>query len=650
MQIEVKNLLNRLLKAVECERDEERLRHQDEMRRLSGVEREEKGRSYVGLRKKSAGRTIGGEYLYQFRKASGRNLGQTQIVVGDQLIISQYDPLDAMNPKGLVYDLSQKTITIAVPHALNMVQNRDCRLDLFVNDVTFSRMEAALTLAKAPFFSRLQTLISGQYHVNASPAKVNFEALNLAQNQSVTYALGNNGYYSIQGPPGTGKTYTAAHLVAAMVKAGGRVLITADSNAAVDHLVRKLVALNLEPLRIGNPIRVNRDLKGYTMDYQVAKHVLFGDVKAMNQQMEQLKEEQSTYQKPSGSAIKGYTFVELWEMIERGRSTKNIPKDVLKEIKPWLKVQMKLDALYERLKMLRKEIQQDLLNSHRIIAATNATCGGELLELERFDFAVVDEAAQASIPSTLIPILKAERFVLVGDHYQLPPVILSQEAKALGLNQSLMSFLAEAYPYQLMRLERQYRMHQEINDLVSSMFYSGTLTPDETVANARLKGLDGRPIEPKKTPIIQCIDVRGSERLFADTKSYYNQEEIDKVKQVVNKYLQLGLVGQQIAVITPYKAQAQLITKAIEVGETLEVDTVDAFQGREKDLVILSFVRSNRSGQVGFLKDFRRLNVSISRAKHKLILIGNFSTLKEEPMFQELFETIDLINSIHHSD
>lgn len=645
MQQDVKNLLNRLLKAVECEREEERLRHQEEMRRLSGQEREEKGRAFVGLRKKSAGRTIGGEYLYQFRKANGRPLGQTQIAVGDQLIISQYDPLDAMNPKGLVYDLSQKAITLALPGPLAMVQNRDCRLDLFINDVTFARMELAVTTAKSPFYSRLHTLLSGVYRVNASPAKVSFDTLNEVQNQGVSYALGNNSYYSIQGPPGTGKTYTAAHLVAAMAKGGSRILVAADSNAAVDHLVRKLVAQGLDPLRIGNPIRVNADLKGYTMDYKVAQHLLFGEVGAVNRQIEDLKTEQGTYQRPTGPAVKGYTFVELWEMIERGRSTKNIPKDVLKDIKPWLKVQMKLDALYEKLKTLRKEIQQDLLNSHQVIAATNATCGGELLELERFDWVVIDEAAQASIPSTLIPLLKGERFVLLGDHFQLPPVILSKEAKDLGLDQSLMDYLAKCYPYQLVRLERQYRMHQDINDLVGSLFYDGTLVPDPSVSAARLLRTDGRLAEPAEMPIISTIEVKGSERLFGDSKSYYNTAEIDRVKSLVQHYLSLGLSESQIAVITPYKAQAQLISKALAAGPELEVDTVDAFQGREKDLVIISFVRSNASGQVGFLKDYRRLNVSISRAKHRLILVGNLTTLKEEPLFQELFETVSLITS-----
>lgn len=643
MQVEVKNLLNRLLKAIECEREEERLRHQEEMRKLSGLDREEKGRAIVGLRKKTAGRTIGGEYLYHFRKANGRPLGQTQISIGDQVIISQYDPLDSLNPKGLVYDISTKMITLALVQPLSMAQNRDCRLDLFINDITFARFETAITTAKAPFYSRLHTMLSGFYSVNASPAKVHFEGLNEAQNQAVSYALGNNGYFSIQGPPGTGKTYTAAHMVSQMVKQGHRVLVTADSNAAVDHLVRKLVALGESPLRIGNPIRVNADLKGYTMDYQVAKHFLFGDVKSTNSMIDALKDEQATLRRPSGPAIKGYSFVELWEMIERGRSTKNIPKEVLKDIKPWLKVQMKIDALYEKLKALRKEIQQDLLSNHRIIAATNATCGSELLELERFDWAVVDEAAQASMPSTLIPILKAERFVLVGDHFQLPPVVLSQEAKELGLDTSLMSYLAGLYPYQLLRLERQYRMHQKINDLVSSMFYEGGLVPDISVANARLKAMLKPWEEKRSAPVIVCFNVRGKEALYGDSKSFYNQAEIDFVTGLVARYLAQGLGPEQIGVITPYKAQAQLLTQSLQATNQIEVDTVDAFQGREKDMIILSFVRSNRSGQVGFLKDFRRLNVSISRAKHKLLLVGNLETLKEEPLYKELLETIELI-------
>lgn len=637
MTNDVKYLLNKLLQAVEFEREEERLRHSEEMRKLSGREREEKGRAFIDLKKKKVGRTIGGEYLYEFKKINGKSFGQTQITTGDQLIISQYDPLDSMNPKCMVYDMTNRSITVAVLKQLDMAQHRAVRLDLFINDVTFGRLEMALTTAKSPYHSRIQTLLSGFYQANSSPVDKHFDALNAMQNSAVSFALGNNGYYSIQGPPGTGKTYTAAHLVKSIVAMGQRILITADSNAAVDHLVRKLIELGEEPLRIGNPIRVNADLKGYTMDYRVAQHALFGTVQDVVATIQTTKEEQGTYQKPVGPAIKGYTFVELWDMIQHGKSTKSLPKTVLKSLKPWLKAQMKLDALYEKLKELRKEIQQDLLNSHQIIAATNSTAGGELLELERFDWAIVDEAAQASIPSTLIPILKAQRFVLVGDHFQLPPVVLNQEAKELGLAQSLMDYLARLYPYQLMRLNRQYRMHQVISDLVSTMFYDGQLIPDETVKDKRLT------VESRDTPVIKVIQVDGNERILGESKSYYNEAEIDKVLEVIAHYRDLGLGESQIAVITPYKAQARMLSDRL--GQGIEIDTVDAFQGREKDMIILSFVRSNLDGNIGFLKDYRRLNVSISRAKHKIIMIGNIKTLKREGLYRELMDTIELVTS-----
>jgi len=635
MQTDVKNLFNRMLQAVEFEREEERVRHIEEIRRLNGPEREEKGRALIDLRMKKVGRTIGGETLYQFRRINGKPMGQTQINTGDQVIISQFDPLDALNPKALVYELAQKFITLAVPGTLNLSQGRAIRLDLFINDVTFTRLELALTMAKSPQFSRLHTLLSGTYHVNSSVSGYQNAALNDPQIESVDYALGCNGYYSIQGPPGTGKTYTAAYMIQEMVKTNQRVLVSADSNAAVDHLVRKLIAIGEEPLRIGNPIKVNADLKGYTLDYQVAKHILFGDLKALETTIEATKKEQTTLKKPMGPAVKGYSFVDLWDMIQKGKSPKSLPKDVLKEAKPWLKAQMKLDALYDKLKSLRKEIQQDLLSQYRIIAATNSTAGGELLELERFDWAVVDEAAQASIPSTLIPILKANRFVLVGDHFQLPPVVLNQQAKDLGLSHSLMDYLANLYPYQMKRLAIQYRMHQMINDLVSTMVYDGELIAHESVKSRRL------PVGGLKDDIIEVRSVVGEEAIFGESKSYYNLMEVECVENYVKHYLKLGLKPDQIAVITPYKAQANILTKRI--GEGVEIDTVDAFQGREKDLVIISFVRSNLEGNIGFLKDYRRLNVSISRAKCKLILIGNFRTLKREGLYRNLLETIELV-------
>lgn len=620
----VKHLLNNMLRSVEYEREEERNRHFQEMKFLSGQDREKKGRAIVNLTKRKGGRTLSGEHLYIFRK---QERIETEINVGDQVIISQDNPLDLQNPSGIVYEIAYKSITIALTKQLRLSNSKGLRIDLSVNDTTYKRMEEALQTAKSPQYSKLHTILSGRYHVSTHPQDLGFNDLNENQSISVSQSFNNNGFYSIQGPPGTGKTYTAAHLIKCIVDHGKKVLITADSNAAVDNLIRHCISQGLDPLRVGNPIRVNQDLKSYTLDYRVYQHILYGEVESLQDEMETVRALQGELDKPKMKDMRGFSYTELIQLVERNQSARGISKQSLKDMKPYLKLQKKLDTMYAKIQKLRDQIQSDLLYSHSIIASTNATSGCDLLVDMHFDWVVIDEAAQASIPSSLIPILKANRFVLVGDHFQLPPVVINQEAKELGLDQSLMDFLAEKYPYFLSRLSVQYRMHQEINDLVSNMFYNEELVPDQSVANRRV--LDGN--------IISVVPVIGQEKMQKDSKSYYNDVEIDEVRNQINNLIKRKIEKSQIAVISPYKAQAKKLQR---IFPDIEIDTVDAFQGREKDVVILSFVRSNNRQTIGFLKDFRRLNVSISRAKSKLILVGNIGLLRTNDMYEYLFDLI----------
>jgi len=625
MDYNVKVLINNMLRAVEYEREEERERHYQEMKFLSGAEREKKGRAITNLRKKKAGRTLGGEHLYIFRKSDRID---TEISVGDQVILSDHSPLDLQNPTGIVYELSHKTIIVAFNKQLRLTNAKGLRIDLSVNDTTYKRMEDALINLKGPQFSKLHKILSGHYHVSTAQKEHHINSLNESQNNGVVNAFNNNGYYSIQGPPGTGKTYTAAHLIEWIVSQNKKVLITADSNAAVDNLIRHCVNLGLEPLRIGNPIRVNKDLKEFTLDYQVYKHILYNDIVELQNNFEEMKELQGEMDKPKAKDMRGYTYTELIGLLESNQTGRGISKQALKEMKPFLKLQKKMDNMYAKIQKLRGEIQNDLLSKASIIASTNSTSGSELLEDMHFDWSIIDEAAQASIPSSMIPITKANRFVLVGDHYQLPPVVINQEAKELGLDQSLMDYLAGLYPYFLSQLQVQYRMHQAINDLVSGMFYNNQLIPDETVKARRV--LDG--------DIVTLERVIGKEKMQKDSKSYYNDEELMHVNNLIHKLLKQGIEPDQIAVISPYKAQAK---KLQAMHETIEIDTVDAFQGREKDVVIISLVRSNKHKSIGFLKDFRRLNVSISRAKSRLFIVGNIEMIKSNDMYEFLFDMIE---------
>lgn len=635
----VKNLINNLLQALFQEREEEQSIYMDEMRNMNGFEREKRGRTLMQMKKKSLGQTITGHWLYRFYKKNGTNISDTQMDVGDQVILSQYSPLDKSNPIATIYEVNTKSITLATNFKLKLSGTRDVRIDLFVNDLTYTRMQDALQKFKSPGYSKLHSILSGNYSAEFKNIKIEDESLNETQLEAISNALGNNGFYSIQGPPGTGKTYTAARLIQNLSAMGNRILVCADSNAAVDNMIRKLVDLGLDPLRIGNPIRVNRDLKKYTLDYKIVTHAMFKHIEDTKKELDKISERHRTLEKPNPKFTNSMSYEEIFELIDKKKGTAGIPRKALNKMRPWIKSYMKMEQIHRQIQEMRDELEERILHSHDIVATTNVSCGIELLENEHFDWVIMDEAAQASIPSSLIPLLKCERFVLVGDHFQLPPVVISQEAIDLGLRETLMEKLSKLYPYQLTMLDIQYRMNDVINHLISTMFYKSQLKCAPQVRNRYLQSLGKE--------IISLYQVEGVEIINSDSKSYYNEIEAQEVKKRLDELLQKGIMPEQIGVITPYKAQVKYLKSLLHEGyDEIEVDTVDSFQGREKDVIVLSTVRSNEENRIGFLKEYRRLNVSMSRAKCRLIIIGNIKMLSNEDLYQRIFKNIEDYNCI----
>ncbi len=635
MQEEVKNLLNSLLQAIECERDEERERHILEIKSLSPKEREEKGRALIGLKKGKAELTLTGDYLYKFSKKDKSDLPDLEFSSGDQVVISQYDPLDALNPTGLVCEMGKNYIKIQTSQILKG-SSRDYRLDLFVNDLTYQRMQNALSLAKSPSNNFIQEILSGNYFANTkSNEKIDLpKDLNEKQLEGLEYSIHCNGFYSVQGPPGTGKTFMGARIIKMLVNSGKKVLLSADSNAAVDNMMKKCLDIGIEPLRIGHPIRVNENLKPYTLDYRIVRDALFENVFIYEKEIEKKKKKLKELDKPKQKDVRGLTYQEIMTLIEKNQSARGLSKRTLRSMKSYVKTALSIEKLYEKIKEVKEEITLRLMEESSVIALTNSTCGSELMEGMHFDFSVIDEASQASIPSSLIPILKANRFILIGDHYQLPPVVISRNAVDLGLSRSLMDYLAEKYPFQLCMLETQYRMNKEICNLVSKNFYFSKLKADKTVSDNYIKLQKNR--EVNNLPL-EFINIEGKDRIKADSRSFYNVEEALFCSKLVSFYKNAGLKSENIAVISPYRAQVEFLRKHIE---SVEIDTVDAFQGREKDLVIISTVRANDYEKIGFLADKRRLNVAISRAKQKMILLGSKKLLESNELYKKIISEL----------
>lgn len=648
MQERVKDLLNTLLQAIECEREEERERHISEIKSLSPQMREQKGRALINLKKRKPELTLIGDYIYAFQKRDNAELPDTDMGVGDQVVISQYDPLDSSNPTGIVYEVGKTYIKVQTSRLLKGV-NRPYRLDLFVNDLTYQRMEQALSTAKSPANNFIQEILAGNYAASTKPYENGPlpNDLNERQMEALQYSLSCNGFYSVQGPPGTGKTYMAARIAKLLVNSGKKVLICADSNSAVDNFLKKCIEVGLDPVRIGHPIRVNQDLKPYSLDYRVLRHALFETVFACEREIEKTKERLKELDKPAQKNLRGLSYQEVKTLLEKNQSARGISKRSLREMRPYIKTALKIEALYEKIKELKQEMSMEIVEKARVIASTNSTAASEVLETVRFDFVIVDEASQCSIPSALIPILKGDRFILTGDHFQLPPVVISREAVEKGLDESLMDYLAKKYPYQICMLEEQYRMNKDISKLVSDLFYSSKLLADHTVRDRYLRLAKNDTLPPYvNAKALEFLHVEGKDRIKLDTKSFYNTEEADFAVTLASSYIRAGIRPAEIAIITPYRAQVEqirrLVTKEehLALFEGIEVDTVDAFQGREKDLVIISSVRANEENSMGFLSDKRRLNVSISRAKKKMILLGSESLLKTNALYRSVIDKI----------
>jgi predicted DNA helicase len=320
---------------------------------------------------------------------------------------------------------------------------------------------------------------------------------------------------------------------------------------------------------------------------------------------------------------------------------------------PGTRQQMRQEAraLLADARALEARAVEQVLDRATVLCATLTGLDADVLGQRQFDLAVIDEAAQCTEPACWLPLLRSRRVVLAGDHCQLPPTIVSAEAAADGFGVSLMERLALQHGAAVTRrLQVQYRMHAAIMAYSSAAFYDGALTAHASVAAHRLCDLPGVTAEPLTATAVQFIDTAGAgydEQPEPGGESRLNPQEADLVCRKVRALLTAGVAADAVAVITPYAAQVRWLRERLAVAG-LEIDSVDGFQGREKEAVVLSLVRSNPEGELGFLTDVRRMNVALTRARRKLLVIGDSATLSCHPFYEGLFRYFESIDA-HHS-
>lgn len=498
-------------------------------------------------------------------------------------------------------------------------------VDMMFDEMTYREMEFALKEVIKADKSRIaelrEILLGYQLPVTHNSLSVSNNQqlttpLNASQVEALNKIVHSEDVAIIHGPPGTGKTTTLVQAIVQTVKEENQVLVCAPSNAAVDLLVDKLSEVGLNVVRIGHPARVTEQTLSKTLDARIAMHEHFRDLRNMRKRMEQLKDMAYKYKR------------------EFGYSERQQRKLLLQEAKA-----LKADA-----DVLEFYIINDLLQNSDVIACTLIGASHPTLRGKRYKTVFIDEAAQALEPACWIPILRADRVVLAGDHHQLPPTVKSFEAAKAGLSKTLFEKCIHHHPQTAVMLQTQYRMHEDIMRFSANYFYNNELIAHDSVRT----GLLETGISP-----VDFIDTAGcgfTEAQDTETLSRFNDEEARLlIRQVEKLILHFGVENWNfsIGIITPYSAQVERLIKLAEASDELTalapyitINTVDAFQGQERDVIAISLVRSNERSEVGFLGDIRRVNVAITRAKKKLMMIGDSATLGAHPFYLALLEYV----------
>ncbi|WP_235726973.1 AAA domain-containing protein [Hymenobacter siberiensis] len=508
-------------------------------------------------------------------------------------------------------------------------------IDLTFDEVSYREMDYALGKVMGAYGDRLAEL--RDILLGAKEARFREEKatdlfypspLNESQLAAVKHVLAAKDVAIIHGPPGTGKTTTLVQAILETIRRERRVLVCAPSNTAVDLLTEKLAERGVNVIRMGNPSRVSDLLLEHTLDAQVMNHKSYNEMRSMRQTADQYRETASKH-------VRNFGYEEQQQ------------RRMLKE---------EARMLFQQADDLERYITEDLLESVQVITCTLVGASNRNIRHLTYETVFIDEAAQALEPGCWIPISKGQRVILAGDHHQLPPTVKSDKAGAL--RETLFEKAIKRQPATARMLTVQYRMHEQIMQFSSDQFYDSQLVAYETVAHA---GLDAYDLRFAPDLPVEFLDTAGfgfQEITIPESRSTANPEEADlllkRLAQLLEPYDPADHEEDplSIGVIAPYRAQINYLKDAIEENDELSgfmlhrqlsVGTVDSFQGQERDIIAITLTRSNNHGEIGFLSDIRRMNVGMTRARKKLLLVGDSSTLSANPFFKALIEYVESI-------
>ncbi|MFM7023079.1 MAG: AAA domain-containing protein [Flavobacteriales bacterium] len=620
--------LHRLIRLLKIERDEDFAQYKERFSRDNISYRKENGVTWYPVLISNV--EIGvGEYL-SLEIERTTNLDDPHLFSGGKqaaLFSNKHNDAEQLVGTLKIMGPNKLRLTTTVDELPDWCEDGKLGLNMLFDEASYREMNIALDKvinAERSRLAELRDVLNGK----KKPAFEKIQALHLprlnaSQNEAVNKILSAKDVAIIHGPPGTGKTTTLVQAIRETLKKEKQVLVCSSSNTAVDLLTEKLHREGISVLRLGNPARISEEVLMNTLDAKIAAHESYKELKNFRKTAEE-------YFRMAGK----YKRVFNREEREHRQMYYQQAKQILRDANN-----------------LEDYIIASQFEKAQVIACTPVVSAGKLMRNRFFSTLFIDEAAQALEPMCWIPITRSHRVVFAGDHFQLPPTVKSKKAEAEGLKETLFERCMQIENISVM-LNTQYRMHEHIMNFSNKEFYGGKLTADDSVKNTLLSH---DADEHLLSSAVEFIDTAGcgfDEIMNEESLSHSNPEEAQllfkHLKMLLDQYFQKSDKKLSIGIISPYKEQVQKLSLLVEEDEELKnhpvkiaVKTIDGFQGQERDIIYISLVRSNDKGEIGFLSDIRRMNVALTRAKKKLVVIGDSATLGNHKFYKDFLDYTD---------
>jgi ATP-dependent RNA/DNA helicase IGHMBP2 len=633
MNEQAKQHFDQLADILKIEEEEDRAQYNDRILRYSINERKQQGVTWYPIIIRESYYGVGERLIVEIERPSDKNIPHQFQTGRLASLFSNSEKGEKFAVNGVISAVRENNlrITLNVDELPEWANRGKLGIDLLFDETSYKEMRQTLIKVKKAEgrLGELRDILLGFEKAGFKPLKERIEVANLnsSQKEAVENILSAEDVAIIHGPPGTGKTTTLIEAIIAVLKNEKQVLVCAPSNNAVDLLTQKLSERGVNVLRFGNPARISEALVHHSIDVKVTEHKEYKSIKELKKRASEFRNMASKYKR------------------HFGREERNQRKALFDEAYKILDDANKIESY----------IVDDLIEKAQVITCTPVGSANYLLKERTFNIVFIDEAAQALEPATWIPITRSKKVVFAGDHFQLPPTVKSDEAARKGLNVTLFERAINVQKADVM-LNVQYRMNEEIMGFSSGYFYKNGLIADESVRRGILLKDSENPSINKAVEFIDTAGCGYQETYETSDTSVENKEEADLLVKHLRELRdsleqnKASLNNFSVGIISPYKAQVNYLKEKFLEDEwlsypTIGINSVDGFQGQERDIIYISLVRSNENSEIGFLKDYRRMNVAMTRARKKLVIIGDSATLSADDFYNKFLSYVEKIGA-----